>query len=520
MADDDKSKSKERLIKAKKAAVDAEAASLASGSAKAGAGAPSPDQAPAASPAKPAADTGKPAPASTPDAKTPPPAAKPPQSAGPQSAGAQSAGAQSAASKSSPPQSPPPPSSPPPSSPPPRAAPQGSADADQDDEHSGRSLSSILLQWIVIFFIGAAAALWAGPRIAPALPGWAAPVAKFLTPGADQAAEEVAALRAETDASMAALEGRLAALEGEDAAAAAAGAVEAAETRLNERIGQLEADGGSAAAQAAIGEVSGRVATMETTLDGLRAEVDALVGLTDPDAAPSAQTLERVAAFGAAVEGLRTEIAAVKDRTANIDALATAESVDDLAARVDALEGGEAATADARGDAERIRRDANLEAALLGVEQTLPTGEPFARKLNEAVSLSGEPAPEALAAAADAGVPATRELVRSFPAAAQRGYAAALEAEAGAGFGDRLLAKIEGRIGGRPAVETEGPEPGAVLSRMEARLREGNLAAVEAEAAGLPAPSTQAMAGWLAQLRAATAARAAFDDWRAALTAN
>jgi len=95
-----------------------------------------------------------------------------------------------------------------------------------------------------------------------------------------------------------------------------------------------------------------------------------------------------------------------------------------------------------------------------------------------------------------------------------------LSADAGEGFGERLLARLEGRIGGRPAVETEGDDAGAVLSRVEARLGEGRLDAARAEAAALPEDAANAMSGWLAALAKADDARRGLSDWRAALAAN
>lgn len=392
-----------------------------------------------------------------------------------------------------------------------------------DEDRHGRSLSAIVLQWLAIFLIGAAAALWAGPRIAPNLPDWAAPVARFLTPGADQATEMAQELRAETQVEIAALTERLAALEeGAQDTSALEAAVEGAEARLGARIDEVANAPGvdMATIEGRIAEVAGRVTSAEAALSGLKAEVGALSGLSGESAAPSAETLERVAAFGAAVEGLRGEVAALNEKAAGIDALAAKADLAALAQRVDSLEAGEAATSEARSDAATIRREANLDAALTRIGRALLAGEGFAQPLSDAVNLSGETAPEPLSAVAGSGAPTRDELTAGFPVAAQNGYAAAIDANAGEGFGNRFLAKLEGRLGGRPATETLGDDVGAVLSRMEARLREGDLSAARAEAAGLPPAASDAMSGWLASLERADAANAAFAEWRAALSAN
>lgn len=388
---------------------------------------------------------------------------------------------------------------------------------------AGRSFAATALLWLAIAVVISAGALWAAPRIAPILPAWAAPVAAFLTPGADQAAARIAEVEAAAEARLAALAERIDAVEaqsGDDAALREA--ITALEARLESQISEI-ADAPRqdlSALEATIDTAAGRVSATEAALEGLRAEIEALSGITGENAAPSAETLERVAAFGAAVEGVRAELAALSAKVAVIDTLAAQQDVTVLTARVDALEGGEAATQSARDEAETIRRDANLDAALTRISQALASGAPFDAPLGQAVNLSGEPAPEPLEAVAASGAPTTDSLIRSFGPAAQSAYAAALSAEAGEGFGERLLARLEGRIGGRPAIETEGADAGAVLSRIEARLGEGRLDAARAEAAVLPGEAATAMSGWLAALAKADDARRGLADWRAALEAN
>lgn len=393
-----------------------------------------------------------------------------------------------------------------------------------EEEAPGRPLSAVVLQWLAILFVGGAAALWAGPKIAPNLPEWAAPVAAFLTPGGNQTLEAVDAVRVEAEAKLSAAEAKVAELE--TALAAAAEERAAASAALAARLDEVEAalaapeNTDQAAIEEAVGGVAGRVTTLEAAIEGVKAEVLALEGFTGENAAPSAETLERVAAFGAAVEGLRAEIGVLSEKAAVIDSLAASSDLAALVARVDALEGGEAATAEAASDAAQIRRRANLDAALTDIGRALNAGEAYAGPLSTAENLSGEPAPGALSSLASAGAPSVERLSKTFPNAAQNAYAAALKAEAGDNIGDRVLAAVQGRIGGRPAFETEGDDAGAVLSRIEARLNEGALEAALAEAEALPDAARSAMSGWIGALADAQGARSAFASWRDALTAN
>lgn len=396
----------------------------------------------------------------------------------------------------------------------------------------------MLLQWIVVFFVGAAAALWAGPRIAPNLPEWASPVARFLTPGTDAAAEAIAEAREATAAEIAALSSRLedvraeasaasatsaaAAGKADDAVRTAAAAVAASETRLGNRIEELAASPG--VSDEIVSDVTGRLAATEASLDGLRAQVDALTGFKLEGATPSAELLSQVATFGAAVEGLRAEVAALSEQTERIDALAAKEAVAGLSdtvgsieERVVALEGGQAATAEAEAEADRIRREARLAGALARIEAALATGVAYGEPLSVATGLAPSDPPDALSAASD-GAATVDGLLASFPEAAQEAYAADLSAEAGEGMGDRLFARLQGRLGGRPTEETAGDGVGPVLSRIEARVEEGRLAAALEEAQGLSEPARAAMEGWLASLSRTAAAKQGLADWRAALS--
>lgn len=391
------------------------------------------------------------------------------------------------------------------------------------EEHEGRTLAGVVLQWLFIFFIGATVALWVGPKIAPHLPGWASPVAEFLTPGANRAEEAVADLRAAQETAIADLAARLDGAESRLAAATeeAAAARDKLVASLEGRIAAAEeAKIDTSSFEAAVDTLAGRVTSAEAGLEGLRAEIGSLSGFGDDADAPSAETLERVAAFGASVEGLRSEVEALSSATSRIDTLAAKADLSALAERVAALEEGEAATAGAAAEAEKIRRAANLDAALTRIDRALVAGDAFATPLGTVENLSGVAAPPALAEIAGVGAPTTEALEASFQSAARDGYAAAIEAEAGDGAASQAIAGVLGRLGGRPAYETEGDDAGAVLSRIEARLREGDAERAMVEARALPEPAAKAMAGWVAKLETAAAARAALTEYRAQLATN
>ncbi len=401
------------------------------------------------------------------------------------------------------------------------------AEEQHPEDDSGGSFAATVLKILVILIVGAAAALWAGPRIAPHLPGWAAPVAAFLSPGETNVSDRLESVAAETDARIAEVSGQLAgdisaanqaAAAADQKAADALAAVDQAKADLTTTIEDVAAE--PRADIARLNDLATRLASAEATVEGLRAELDALNGVTGENAAPSAEVLARVAAFGAAVEGLRAEIGDLKSRTSEIEALARSEDLVALAHRIAALEDGEAATSGARDEADVIRRSANTDAAIARIAQAVLSGAPYDVALADATSLSGAAAPAALSDHASTGLPTQDELTRGFPDSAQAGYAASLSENAGEGFTAGVMAALQGRLGGRPSVETPGDGAGAVLSRVEARLNEGRLDAAVAEAEALSEPTKAAMQGWLNELAKAANGAAALAEYRAAVSAN
>ena len=181
-------------------------------------------------------------------------------------------------------------------------------------EH-GHSLSSRILTWLALIVAGAALALWGGPKLAPNLPQWAAPLSRALTPGGDMALQEVESLRTEVSAQLAELPPPVDGAALSEAAAQAANAVDA---RLTERIVALEA----AQAEASQTDMIARVSQLETRLEGVVAEVDTLNNTLSEAITSggdmSAETLAQLAAKDAVIEGLRAELNAIAGQLGTI----------------------------------------------------------------------------------------------------------------------------------------------------------------------------------------------------------
>jgi hypothetical protein len=191
----------------------------------------------------------------------------------------------------------------------------------------------------------------------------------------------------------------------------------------------------------------------------------------------------------AAIEALRAEIAALK---AGGPASAQAN---DLAAVAEArLAEVQAAAAALRAETEAATAATRRAAALTRVSAALESGAPFAAALAD---LGGD-VPPVLAQAADGGLPTLATLREGFPEAARLALDAAIQADMGASWTERVGNFLKVQTGARSLTPREGDDPDAILSRAEAAVATGDLPAALGEIAALPAPAQAAMADWTA----------------------
>lgn len=296
-------------------------------------------------------------------------------------------------------------------------------------------------------------------------------------------------------ATLAALATRTAALEGQiEAMPPAPEPVDLAP--LGARIDAL-----GARIDAAGGQISGltdRIAYLETLPLGAGGEGG------DNSAALAAAVAQMQAALQEQTASLAEQQAANEDMAAELQAAATAAEE-----RIAAAE----ARAEARVSA------ATAQAALGQLRIAVATGAPFAGALADVAAGAEVEVPEALAAAAETGVPTLEELQSSFPAAARAALPVAIRETAGEGTMNRVTAFLQSQVGGRSLEPQEGDSADAVLSRAEAALREGDLAATVAELSGLPEEALEMMADWTASAQTRIAALEAMDAFAAALDA-
>jgi hypothetical protein len=209
------------------------------------------------------------------------------------------------------------------------------------------------------------------------------------------------------------------------------------------------------------------------------------------------------------------ELAALKEQVAALgsggsvpaDVIAAADAAE---ARLKAAEASATAMAE---QAEAAAAAARRGAALDRVTAALDSGAPYASALPE---LGGVDLPPVLLDNAAVGLPTVADLAERFPEAARTALEAALRANMGESWTDRVSSFLRSQTGLRSLTPREGNDPDAVLSRAEAALAQGRVADAITELAAMPEAGKPALADWLAQAQTRVDAEAAV----AALAAN
>ena len=190
------------------------------------------------------------------------------------------------------------------------------------------------------------------------------------------------------------------------------------------------------------------------------------------------------------------------------------DTVEAIAAQAAAAAAAAAQAANtAVGRIDEAIRQASLRSTAAALISRLENGLPYAAELAEAAKLQGTRAPLALVEPAETGIATTAALLARFGQASR----AALEADIGSRAGDGLLSQARARVSsvvaGRPSGEQQGEGVDAILSRVEARLREGEPLSALFEAEDLPEPAKGALGAWLDDLKTRVFALRAAEDW-------
>ncbi len=318
--------------------------------------------------------------------------------------------------------------------------------------------------------LGAGAALYLLPQ------GWRPPQADPALP----------ALSAALDTQKAAI----AALDSRVQAAETSGKPDLAALR-EELLAAIPAAQDSGGIDAGLKDLATRVSDIDARLQALESRTSTEAG----GAAVPAEVQSEIAA-------LRDELAAQAAAIAEARAAAEAASQTVVAAKAAQ---DEAASQLAAADA--ATRQARAEAAIAQLRAAIDSGTPLAPAL-DALAAAGLNPPDSLRGDA-AGVPTLVALQQAFPEAARAALAASAEVPADAGWAGKAAAFLRSQTHARSLAPREGSDPDAVLSRIEAAVREGDLSMAVAKVKALPEPAQASLAQWLDGARRREAAEQA-----------
>jgi len=242
-----------------------------------------------------------------------------------------------------------------------------------------------------------------------------------------------------------------------------------------------------------IGEPAGRPATdpalTERVDQLLKLAAEMEKRLAAVESRPNPQQVD-LAPLNARIEGMENAVNDLR-KLGEQGQAANAAAIEALNNRLSALEQRFAAPPRQAANAAQI-------VALGALRDAIVTGGPFEKELAGVRALLGDrAAPLApFEPAAHDGLPSTAKLFARFAELAPK--LAREDTPPPAGYFARLWSSAANLVQVRPVGEAQGTSAGAVVARMEERLKRGDLAAALDEGARLPEPAKAAAADWFA----------------------
>lgn len=270
---------------------------------------------------------------------------------------------------------------------------------------------------------------------------------------------------------------------------------------------------------AKLDEVKASVGDLTGTIEGVETDFSAKVsGLAEAAAQQDTELAEALTGMSGSVAdfemrltalekrpiaeagGMTGEAAAAYERELRTmrDLLETQRSdIEKLAAEATArIEGVAQQAATAEQAAAKTAKATALTAAVSQLQSALDNGGAFESTLAN-LAATGVEIPPVLTKAAKGGVPTLVALQEGFPEAARAGLSASVKATTGDGAMDKLGSFFRSQVGARSLEPREGDDPDAVLSRAEAALANGDIAAAITLIGALPEEGQVAMSAWV-----------------------
>lgn len=258
---------------------------------------------------------------------------------------------------------------------------------------------------------------------------------------------------------------------------------------VSARLDRVEAAASDAVSKPASGIDPARLAGLEKDIADLKTAV------SQPAPAVTAAATD-LGPIESRLQALESRPAAVATAPAPeappVDLSPLQSRLDALTTRLDAVE--------AHPPADPKTEAAARVIAVTALRQAATGSTPFKDQLSAVDALGMKDASlAALQPLAETGVPSNAELIASFPAVAEQIRLAAAKVDPGASLIDRLAASAGSLVSVKPSGPMAGPSATAIVSRMEAAVKDGNLAEALREGDALDALARAPLADWAAK---------------------
>lgn len=198
-------------------------------------------------------------------------------------------------------------------------------------------------------------------------------------------------------------------------------------------------------------------------------------------------TLETKPDSAATILQLQEQISTLQAQSIPFDPMPAVKSA--IAGELEAVR---QSAAEMRAEAQSAALVADRTAKIALLQAALDTGAPYV----SAMGLADMPA--VLADHAATGLPSLTSLKETFPNVARLALEAALRANMGGTWSERVTNFLRSQTGARALTPREGNDPDAILSRAEAALNTADLTAALSQLHTLPPEAQTAMQDWTA----------------------
>lgn len=238
---------------------------------------------------------------------------------------------------------------------------------------------------------------------------------------------------------------------------------------------------------------------------------------------------ETANALGARVEKVAGQVATLNQRLTDIEKRPLNEglSAAAIAAYEREVEELKELVAAQKAEAAELKDNAALSAqaalarsAVTRIVAALDSGASYRAAIVDYGSATGKTVPDVLEAHADDGVITMAALLDAYPDHARAALAQARAEKVDEGKGNKLGEFLKSHLGARSVEPKEGTDTDAILSRVEAAMREGRLADGLAELDTLAEGPKSVMAEWRASAEIRLAATTAAEELAQSLNSN